>query len=140
MIDFLGVVLPLLLAADLLLVINIMLVGRLIGLGRLVSSFLWCVALVALLFPWQAFLNNTTFTAPEIKIPGVLYTWEELVARGRWDADKLSAPAVFLRWMRFVVFPVLAVVVLMTVQVKSSRGLKLATGEAVPDVEGPAGV
>jgi hypothetical protein len=37
-----------------------------------------------------------------------------------------------LFWARFVGFPVLAVIILLAVQTKSSRGLKQAMGEA-PD-------
>src|SRR2546427_11344690 len=55
--DFAGIVLALVLAIILLLIVCIMLVGRLIGVSHVVSAFVWCLVLVALLFPWQAFLN-----------------------------------------------------------------------------------
>ena len=57
-----------------LLIAKIMLVGRLIGVAQVTSAFIWCVFLVVLLFPWQAFLQSTDFTG-DFKIPGVLYTW-----------------------------------------------------------------
>ena len=60
--DFLGIIAPVVLGVDLLLILAIMLVGRLIGVANLVWAFLWCVVLAILLFPWQAFLINATFT------------------------------------------------------------------------------
>ena len=119
--DFLGIILAIVLAAVLLLLTNIMLVGRLIGVSRLTSAFIWCLVLIVLLFPWQAFLG------PEFKLPGVLYTYEELIKTGRWDAMRWQESV--LKWARFVGFPVLAVILLCVVQVKSRRGIRQALGE-----------
>src|SRR5437868_3076823 len=63
--SYIGLVLPILLAIVLLLIVNIMLVGRLVGVGRVTSAYLWCLVLILLLFPWQAFLNNATLTSSE---------------------------------------------------------------------------
>ena len=71
------IILIIVLAIVILLIAKIMLVGRLIGVAQVTSAFIWCVFLVVLLFPWQAFLQNTDFTG-DFKIPGVLYTWNEL--------------------------------------------------------------
>ena len=35
-----------------------------------------------------------------------------------------------LKWSRFVVFPIIAVLILLAIQVKSNRGLRQALGEA----------
>lgn len=117
---YLGVVLTLVLAVVLLLIVKIMLVGRLIGVARLTSAFIWTVVLFALLFPWQAFWADYEF-----KLPGVLYTWNELVQR-------VNAPAKseVLFWARFVAFPALALIILLSIQIKSRRGLQQALGEA----------
>jgi hypothetical protein len=125
---FLGIVLVLVLAIVLLLLVQIMLVGRLIGVSLVAASFVWSVVLAALLFPWQAFLNNADLTAVDFKIPGVLYTWNELVHDAAFAATDI--PTSILKWSRFVVFPVLAVVLLLLIQAKSRRGLRLALGEA----------
>jgi len=125
--DFLGIILAVVLALILLLIINIMLVGRLIGVSRMTSAFCWALLLIVLLFPWQAFLGDFAF-----KIPGVLYTWNELVSGGRWQ--DISLPEMVLKWARFVGFPVLAVVILCMVQVKSRRGIRQALGEDVAGV------
>jgi len=129
-IDFLGLIAPLVLGVVLLLIVAIMLVGRLIGVSRLVSAFLWCVVLGALLFPWQALLINQSFTSTEFKIPGVLYTWAELLARVRAHPEGIRQMLLF--WSRFVGWPVLALLVLVTIQVSSRRGLRQALGEVPP--------
>jgi hypothetical protein len=129
--DFLGIVLSLVLVVVLLLIVNIMLLGRLIGISSVMSSFVWCVLLTALLFPWQAFLNNQGLTETEapFKIPGVLYTWGELKAAN----EQFSSPdgkLLLLKWSRFVAFPIVAAILLIMVHVKSKRGLRMALGEA----------
>src|SRR5580692_578154 len=63
LIDFLGVTAPIVLAIVLLFIVLIMLNGRLLGVSRVVSAFVWCIVLLVLLFPWQAFLINQTFTS-----------------------------------------------------------------------------
>lgn len=125
---FLGVTLSIVLALVLLLIVMIMLVGRLIGVSRLTSAFIWSLILLVFLFPWQAFLANATFTSPEFKIPGVLYNWEEFQRNANFStANTLEA---ILKWARFVAFPVIAIIMLLLVQIKSNRGLKQALGEA----------
>jgi hypothetical protein len=37
-----------------------------------------------------------------------------------------------LKWARFLIFPLIALVVLMIVQIRSNRGLRQALGEASP--------
>jgi hypothetical protein len=130
-IDFLGIVLVVVLAVVLLLITKIMLVGRLIGVAQVTSAFVWCVFLAALLFPWQAFLQNTDFTG-DFKIPGVLYTWPELTHAtlgAKFSSGRLDSFS-FLRWARFAGFPGLSLVLLLMIQAKSSRGLRAALGES----------
>jgi len=121
--DFLGVILVIVLALVLLLVTNIMLVGRLIGVSRITSAYIWTLLLIVLLFPWQAFLRPLDF-----KIPGVLYTWDELITTGHWTATRWTEDMV--KWTRFVAFPVVAIILLCIIQIKSSRGIRQALGEA----------
>ena len=140
LIDFLGVVLVILLAVNLLLIVNIMLVGRLIGLARVTSAWIWCVLLAILLFPWQSFLQDPNFKA-DFKLPGVLYTWTELThptlgAKFGLDpeAGELRFEQKVLRWSRFVLFPVVSVILLLVIQARSSKGLRAALGETELDV------
>ena len=120
---FLGIGLTVVLATVLLLIVKIMLVGRLIGVARLTSAFIWTVALAVLLFPWQAFWEDYAF-----KLPGALYTWDELVRRVRFSTE--ATDEAVLSWMRFVGAPVLALIILLSIQIKSRRGLQQALGEA----------
>jgi hypothetical protein len=139
LIDFLGIVAVLVLAVVLSLITKIMLVGRLIGVAQVTSAFIRCAFLALLLFPWQAFLQNTDFTG-DFKLPGVLYTWPELVhptTGAKFAAAGFDAFTI-LRWARFVGFPVLAVILLLVIQAKSSRGLRAALGES--ELEDPTDI
>jgi len=149
--DFLGIALVVILAVVLLLIVTIMLVGRLIGVSHVTSAFIWCVLLAVMIFPWQAFLLGTYRAArppadvspgladayrhadPTYKIPGALYTWEEL--RRDYNFDNLNGWEALLKWTRFAAFPIVALLVLLMVQAKSSRGLKFALGESEVQVE-----
>lgn len=124
---FLGVALSIVLSLVLFLLVKIMLVGRLIGVARVTSAYVWSLVLIVLLFPWQAFLSSHDFTSREFMLPGVLYTWDELLRFARFSTDDL--PASVLKWAKFVGFPVLAVLMLMVIQIKSNRGLRQALGE-----------
>jgi hypothetical protein len=132
--DFLGIVFIIVLAAVLLLIVKIMLVGRLIGVAQVTSAFCWCVFLGVLLFPWQGFLQNTDFTG-DFKLPGILYTWPELVhpTLGAKFVSSGFDSFTILRWARFVGWPALAIILLLMVQAKSSRGLRAALGETELD-------
>jgi hypothetical protein len=131
---FLGVVLTIVLGFVLLLIVNIMLVGRLIGVARTTSAYVWCLLLLVLLFPWQAFLSDSTFVNPNFKIPGVLYTWNELITMAKFGMTKSAElPELILRWARFVAFPVLAIIITLAIQMKSNQGLRQAFGETDPD-------
>jgi hypothetical protein len=131
--DFLGVTLSIVLSIIVLLLVQIMLVGRLIGVSRVTSAFIWALVLIVLLFPWQAFLNNVAFDRPEFKIPGVLYTWDEVRLFAKFGMDRdhpIPLAQLILQWSRFVAFPVISVLILLAIQIKSNRGLRQALGEA----------
>lgn len=128
---FFGMILPILLAFDLLLILNIMLVGRLLGLARTTSAFLWCLLLMLLLFPVQAFFGGST-DPMDFRLPGLIYTWDELARYAKFPTeDPFYA---FLKWTRFLAAPLLAIVLLAVVQIKSNRGLRQALGEATPEL------
>jgi hypothetical protein len=147
--NFLGILFAVLLSVVLFLIVMIMLVGRLIGVAGVTSGFVWSVLLLLLLFPWQAFLisegrspsayaaapGRSTYSyeylaeQPAFKVPGVLYTYPELRDEANFDHN-WKEPEVILKWARFLVFPLVTLLILMMVQAKSSRGLRLALGES----------
>ncbi len=65
---------------------------------------------------------------PDVRIPGVLYTWPELAR----DYDFPTTNTLFasLKWARFIGFPTLAIILLLMIQARSSRGLRFALGES----------
>jgi magnesium-transporting ATPase (P-type) len=125
--DFLAVAAPIVLALVLLLMAQVMLVGRLLGVSRVIWAFVACIVLITLLFPWQAFLMNQTFTSTEFKIPGVLYTWSELVQRARVHPQ--GPMRALLYWARFVGWPAVALVLVVMIHHQSGRGLRAAFGK-----------
>ena len=144
--NFFGTTLVIVLGVVLLLIVTIMLVGRLIGVSHVTSAFVWCVVLAVLLFPWQSLLIGSNRPSgelpspyaasadqhPDFKLPGALYTWPEL--KRDLDFPNGGAEGV-LKWFRYVGLPVVALLLLLMVQAKSSRGLKYALGESEVQVE-----
>ena len=126
---FLGVTFTIVLGFVILLIANIMLVGRLIGVARVTSAYIWSLILLVLLFPWQSFLGDAgvTLNQAAFKIPGVLCTWEELSQNAHFSTSDVQVAA--LKWARFVAFPVLAILILLAIQIKSNRGMRQALGE-----------
>jgi hypothetical protein len=146
-----GMIASVLLAVVLLALTLIMLTVRTLGVGKLTSAFVWSALLAVLMFPWQAILAEPTISAgadpiaADIKIPGVVYTWSEfnhptLGARFGMAKDvALPMEAVILRWARFVGCPVVALMILLAVQVKSGRGVRAALGEDQPPIDAITG-
>jgi len=136
---FMGLTLPILLSFVLLLIVTIMLVGRLLGVSMVTSAYVWCLLAALLLFPWQALLNNVNLTrdVADFKIPGVLYTWSELTheTTGAKFSNSPIFPTAVLGWARFVGFPLLALIFLMIVQIKSNKGIRQALGETAPELD-----
>ncbi len=124
-----GMIFSLLLPLVLLLICHIMLVGRLIGVAPVVSSFVLALLLALILFPWQTLLNVGDMTRSDFVFPGIFYTWPELSAHARFATDNLNIAV--LKWTRFVAAPAVAVLLLLVVQLRSGRGLRLALGEDV---------
>ena len=142
-----GMIASVLLAIVLLALTLIMLTVRTLGVGKLTSAFVWAALLAVLMFPWQAILAGPTIStgadpiAADIKIPGVIYTWSEfnhptLGARFGMAKDaNLSGEAKILRWARFAGCPIVALMILLAVQVKSGKGVRAALGEDQPPVD-----
>ncbi|HEY0009899.1 MAG TPA: hypothetical protein VGB55_14315 [Tepidisphaeraceae bacterium] len=122
----LGLGLSVLLSVLLCMIGHIMLVGRLIGVGKVTSALVWSFVLLLFLFPWQIFAHNT-----DLSIPGALWSWDELVRRYDFPND-FSADGIaqtLLNWFRFVGAPLVALILVLIVQLKSNRGIRMAMGE-----------
>jgi len=130
-IHFLGVIFGLLLIMCLLLIVNIMVIRRDIGLTKVTSAWIWCVLLVLLLIPWQSFMSGTFLN--NFRLPGVLYSWSDLtdpIEGAKFgQLTPLDFGPTILRWARFVIWPSVAIILLLMVQAKSSRGIRAALGE-----------
>ncbi len=150
LLDYAGLILPLLLFVLVLVILQVQLVARLVGTGRVTSGLVWAILLVLLLFPWQAVLNNPGLrsdpvaSAIGLKVPGVVYTWAEVshptlgarFAEFNAPADPANPAAVdrvatALHWLRYAVFPLLAMVVVGVIHTKTERGLRQSFGTDV---------
>lgn len=88
---------------------------------------------------------DRTPTVPDFYIPGVLYTWPELMRDAHFEQRIGVAPmdtkksqdvmVLVLKYARFVGFPVLALLILLSVHVKSGRGARFALGESDVQME-----
>jgi hypothetical protein len=146
-----GMITSVLLSVVLLALTLIMLTVRTLGVGRLTSAFVWSALLAVLMFPWQAILAGPTISsgpdpvAADIKIPGVIYTWSEfnhptLGARFAMAKEaNLPMEVQILRWARFAGFPIVALIILLAIQVKSGKGVRAALGEDQPPIDTTTG-
>jgi hypothetical protein len=125
---YFGLIFSILISLMLLLLLNVMLIGRLIGVSHVTSAFILSLIILLLVFPWQAILNNQELTAVDWKVPGVLYNWDELAYHGHFEN---FGTGWFRNWMRFLVIPIVTMVLVFTVLLKSSHGLRMALGEEI---------
>ncbi len=147
LLDFAGLILPVLLAVTVLVILQVQLVARLVGTGRVVGGLVWAVIVALLLFPWQAVLNNPAITADAaadaigLKVPGVVYTWAEvshpLVGAhfAEFNAPGADVPMTVLHWMRYAGWPVLAMIFVGIVHTKTERGLRQSFGTFADEPE-----
>ena len=130
-----GLVFSILLCLDLLFTTLVMLNGRTVGVGKVAKAFLWSLLLLMLVMPWQSILNHPTLRGGIFHLPGVLYTWPELNGTARPDSPGALFPnSSIIGWLRFVVWPVVALVLLLVVFGRSGTGIKEALGEDLPDL------
>jgi len=128
----LGLILSVLLSLSLLLIAHIMLVGRLIGVSSVISSVVLSLLLMLILFPWQTLLVTQNLSNGNFVFPGVFYSWSEVAARAH--STPANALEQVLYWARFVGWPMLAILLVLRIQIRSGRGLRQALGEDVmPD-------
>jgi hypothetical protein len=126
---WLSMIFSALLVVTLFATIHVMLVGRLIGVAYVARAFTLSMFVLLLLTPWQALLVTTQMSKSDFVLPGALYTWREISDRVLPHVTPATTPDLVLYWARFAVFPFVALVLLLLVQVRSGRGLKLALGE-----------
>jgi len=123
---YFGLIFSILLSLMLLLILNVMLIGRLIGVSPVTTAFILSLIVLLFVFPWQAILNNQDLTGQEWKVPGVLYTWDELAYHGHFQTSEQGS---LMRWVRFLLMPIITLILTLTILLKSGRGLRMALGE-----------
>jgi hypothetical protein len=106
--------------------LHVTLSGRMGGAGYLASSFVWSIVLAALFVPWSmafpADLGSGVAGARQV-LPGVLFGLDDVVD---WTIEIVGGKVTWEDWVlyyaRFIGYPVLALLIWLTVQVKFARG------------------
>ncbi len=119
---FVALVAAVLLSLMLLLAVKLSLVGKLSGIDGYMSSFLWSLVLGVMLIPWQQLLNFELAS-------GALFNLGQLKAalaqvKPAFGAQDPSRIARLLFYLRFAIYPIAALFVMLAVQVKFARGLR----------------
>ncbi len=133
----LGMLLAFALPVLLMLTAGVMLVGRLVGLGPTMHALVLSLVVLLLMFPWQTLLSIDGTSGRDFVLPGVMYTWRDVALNARNVPDSFNEQVLY--WARFYVWPVITMVLLLRIQLKSGRGLKMALGEARSESRGGIG-
>ena len=120
---FLAFVLAILLSLTLLLGVQISLAGGLGGAAGLVGAFFWSLVLLAALTPWQQLF-------PSSIVCGATYNLGDLVnfaktAKADWAGHSVGTFDVIAYYLRFIGYPVVAVLLWLVVGLKFCRGVRV---------------
>lgn len=119
---FVALVAALLLALTLLIELIVSLTGQLGGAGSFAGAFVWSALLALLFIPWDRALLG-----PWIP-PSVMYYGPDLVPDTRaivWNRPaNIDWESTVLYWVRYVAYPAVAILILIVIQAKFSRGRK----------------
>jgi hypothetical protein len=132
---FVAMVAAMLLVITLLFAVGLSLVGKLGGMAGLISAFFWSLILFAMVMPWQQVLTKSSLAC------GALYNLGELQVARRQVAAAGSAgwQEQALYYARFVAYPVVALLVWLTVHVKFARAcMRMHYPHAIPSMVQPA--
>jgi len=126
---FLAPVAAALMVFTLFLGVMVALAGRLGGAGHLVGALFWALILVAVLVPWQRlsrspYVNGALYSLPEA------VTQAGKVVKG-WTAGQVTAMDRILYYVRFLGYPVIAVLISLVVQVRFAAGYRKVLADAL---------
>ncbi len=117
---FIGVAAGLLLILTLMFAVKLSLLGRAGGIAGFMSAFFWSLLVWALLIPWQQVISSS-FAC------GATYNLGELVARTRaviWQGQDVSWIWHATYYVRFLVYPLFVILLLLAVQARFARGYR----------------
>ncbi|MFA6133425.1 MAG: hypothetical protein WC869_05355 [Phycisphaerae bacterium] len=134
--SYLAFGLSLLLLVSLLVAVQLSLVGRLGGAAGLVSAFFWSVVLALLLTPWPQVFAGWD-------LPSAMFNLNELISRAKsaktnWTTTPVEFLTRFGYYVRFVAFPLLAILLWLMVQLKFRAAERCMAGCETPASSGPA--
>lgn len=101
------------------------------GVAGIISAALWSLLLLAIVIPWQQALNSTVACGATFNLGELMQGTREILPR--WGARSPETLESILYYVRFVGYPVLAVLIWLVVQIKFARGfgrmMRVALGE-----------
>jgi hypothetical protein len=120
--QFLAMIMAFLLVGWLLVAVCVSLVGRLGGVASLLSAFFWSLVLLAILIPWQ-------FTFQKSPLIGALFTYDDLykgtmAVKTSWGAVDVSIWELVRYHVRFLAYPILAVLIWLLVNSRFRHGCR----------------
>jgi len=112
----------------------VILVAQAPGVAQITRSLIWSVLLLFMILPWQYF-------ARDFPIPGVIYGYNEMLRSiGRHvTGESVSRFDVVVVYLRFVVWPVVGLLVLLIMSERFRAGIMLAIGHPLQSLLQPRG-
>jgi hypothetical protein len=112
----------------------VVLVAQAPGVAQLTRSLIWSVLLLFMFLPWQSFFTN------DFPIPGVIYNYNELIHRIApivADAPHDTRAQIFIVYARFVVWPLIGLLVLLITAERFRAGIMIAIGHPLQSMLQP---
>lgn len=109
----------------------LVLVAQAPGVAQVTRSLIWATLLLFMVLPWQYFARS-------YPIPGILFGYDELkrFIEPSVVGDKVPGYQVFLLYARFVIWPLLAMLVLLITSERFRAGTMLAIGHPLQSMMG----
>jgi hypothetical protein len=112
----------------------VVLIAQAPGVAQLTRSLIWSILLVFMFLPWQYF-------ARDFPIPGVIYSYNELLRliEPHLTGEVVPRFKVFLLYGRFVVWPLIGLLVLLITAERFRAGIMIAIGHPLQSILQPRG-
>lgn len=110
----------------------VILVAQAPGVAQVTRSLIWTTLLLFMVLPWQYFARS-------YPVPGILYGYDEMlrmIAR-RVVGEKLAGYEILLIYARFIIWPAMAMLVLLITSERFRAGIMLAIGHPLQSMMQP---
>jgi hypothetical protein len=115
----------------------VLVADRRLGVAHSLSGFGWALLAAFVIMPWQIFFHDAVYEVGEFAVPGALWLTSELWAYGKFG-DDWGALDTYLRFGRFVLWPLFGIVLVAVAMTKIGRPTKDPTDrddDGIADVD-----